>query len=98
MGEAVEVVREALANARRVSQTRDTRSVIAPQESIRALLAERDALLVLLEALVRAWETLPGGKQQPVRAVERWLSDDMKPAVDEARALLSRLNEDKPNG
>jgi hypothetical protein len=90
MGEAVEVVREALANARRVSQTRDTRSVIAPQESIRALLAERDALLVLLEEAKRVLGPLVARGYGP--------SADEFIAARDFHERLSRLNEDKPNG
>ena len=39
--------------------------------------------------LIAAWEALPGGGQQSVWDVERWLANDMKPAIDKARAMIT---------
>lgn len=44
----------------------------------------------LLNEIVDAWEALAGGREQGVREVERWLANDMKPAIDRIRAHLSR--------
>lgn len=40
------------------------------------------------ETLIAAWEALPGGKQQPIDAVERWLINDMAPIINATRAAL----------
>lgn len=34
---------------------------------------------------IDAWEALPGGQDHSVKRIERWLIEDMKPAVDRAR-------------
>lgn len=41
-----------------------------------------------LRNLISAWEKLPPGNYRP-HEVQRWLKEDMKPAVDEARAALA---------
>jgi len=43
-----------------------------------------------LRGLVSAWEVLGGGNYGPSR-IQRWLIDDMKPAIDDARAMLAAL-------
>jgi hypothetical protein len=43
---------------------------------------------VILRNVIRAWEKLPGGQNYDARRVERWLRDDMKPAIDGAREHL----------
>jgi hypothetical protein len=42
-----------------------------------------------LRKVVKAWEALPEGRYSP-REVERWLCREMKPAIDAARAELSK--------
>jgi hypothetical protein len=42
-----------------------------------------------LRAVVRAWEDLPGGRNYSPSDVADWLREDMKPAIDKARAVLS---------
>jgi hypothetical protein len=42
----------------------------------------------VLQALVAAWEALPGGYGYTPRQIERWLVDDMSPAINAARAAL----------
>lgn len=43
-----------------------------------------------LNDLIDAWEALRGGRQVSKRDVERWLQEDMKPAIDAGRAVLGR--------
>ena len=45
-----------------------------------------------LEALVEAWESLSVGNYSPAR-IQRWLNEDMKPAIDAARTVLGRSND-----
>jgi hypothetical protein len=58
--------------------------------NLRATIAD---LVKALVEMVEAWEELPGGLQQPVRMVERWLIVDMKPAIDGARAALAKAKQ-----
>jgi hypothetical protein len=58
--------------------------------TLRATIAD---LVKALVEMVEAWEELPGGLQQPVRMVERWLIVDMKPAIDGARAALAKAKQ-----
>lgn len=51
-----------------------------------------EASEALLDEVVTAWEALSGGEQY-VRAVERWLSNDMEPVIDKIRA--ARVIQDK---
>lgn len=73
----IEVHRRSILDA---SQTR----LLAAYEAALA----RGPEAALVARIVAAWEALPGGQQQSVRAVEKWLMDDMKPVIDEARAYL----------
>ena len=63
-------------------------------DTIEALRAENDRLRKALNGerrqLIDAWEMLPGGRQQPVEAVERWLIKSMAPVVNEARDALAK--------
>lgn len=47
-----------------------------------------------LESLVRAWERLPSGHYSP-REIERWLREEMTPAINIARDALARSERDK---
>lgn len=48
-------------------------------------MTEREAL----EQVVKAWEaTKPGNTS--VREIQRWLIEDMKPAIDDARKVLQK--------
>lgn len=47
-----------------------------------------------LNAMVDAWEALPGGRQVRNRDVEEWLSDDMAPAINAIRGFLRRPRPD----
>lgn len=49
--------------------------------------AERDAAH---RNFIDAWEALPGGQNYSGHRIERWLIEDMKPAVDRARAGLTK--------
>ncbi len=50
--------------------------------------ARASAMAGALEHLVKAWNALPVGDYPP-RVIAQWLRDDMKPAIDAARALLT---------
>lgn len=43
-----------------------------------------------LHDLIDAWEFLKGGKNVPVRDVEKWLVETMGPAINKAREFLGR--------
>lgn len=43
-----------------------------------------------LNAIIDAWEALPGGKNYDVRDVEKWLAKDMATAINNARKHLKR--------
>lgn len=62
-------------------------------ESICAL-TEHVAAVSQLHAIVDAWEVLPGGRQARNCDVERWLSDDMSPAINAIRGFLRRPRPD----
>lgn len=47
-----------------------------------------DPVREALAGVVSAWETLSGGHHS-VRAVQKWLVEQMKPAIDNARLALS---------
>jgi len=42
----------------------------------------------IMKRVVKAWETLPGDSLYSGAELERWLADDMKPAIDMARKQL----------
>lgn len=48
-----------------------------------------------LNSIIDAWEALPGGGQVRNRDVEKWLADDMAPAINTIRGFLRRP---KPDG
>jgi chromosome segregation ATPase len=64
-------------------------SMPAAVEKIAALETERDRLKTALGNVVQGWEALDEGYHSPV-TLERWLWDDMKPAIDAARAALAQ--------
>lgn len=68
-----------------------------PRELQQEAEAQRDALQELLADVMAAWEALPGGKNYSANRIERWLVDDMKPAIDEVRDELARLDAEKKN-
>lgn len=39
--------------------------------------------------MVTAWESLPGNTHHSVSRAQRWIVEDMKPAVDKLRAALN---------
>lgn len=41
-----------------------------------------------LREIVEAWESLEGDKNYGIKVVEKWLIDDMKPAIDNIRLAL----------
>ena len=57
----------------------------------REIAEERDRLRTQLQNVITAWEALPGGHYSPGR-IERWLVDDMKPAIDTARASIPKAS------
>ncbi len=64
----------------------DILALIAAVEALR----ERGAELVgALDGTVIAWEALPGPRYHTPSEVEQWLSKNMKPAMDVARAVLA---------
>lgn len=42
-----------------------------------------------LENLVRAWDALPGGRHYRPSEIATWLHEEMSPAINRARAMLS---------
>lgn len=52
-----------------------------------------------LNAIINAWEALPGGKRYEgshgIRQVDNWLNEEMTPAIKAARIHLGRK---LPNG
>ena len=67
-------------------------SRLATPSAVLALLDDRERLREALRAerleLIAAWEALPGGRNQSVRAVERWLMDDMAPVINARRRAI----------
>lgn len=61
-------------------------AVSAPDEYV--------ASLAQLNAIVDAWEALPGGRQVKNRDVERWLAKHMGPGIDAIRGFLRRPRPD----
>lgn len=47
-----------------------------------------------LNAIVDAWEALPGGRQVRNSDVEEWLAEDMAPAINSIRGFLQRPRPD----
>ena len=45
---------------------------------------------VALDAVVDAWEALPGGRGHSPRAIETWMRDHLAPAIRNARVVLGR--------
>lgn len=45
--------------------------------------------------VVTAWEALPTGHYSP-DTIQRWLSKEMKPAIDAAREALGRIGDINP--
>lgn len=43
-----------------------------------------------LNNLIDAWESLPGGRHYSKKDIQKWLMNQMKPAVDKARKSLGR--------
>lgn len=58
------------------------------------ILSGQGAALAQLHAIVDAWEALPGGRQVSNREVERWLADEMGPAINAIRGFLRRVRPD----
>jgi len=57
-------------------------------------MAGYSAALSQLHAVVDAWEVLPGGRQVQSRDVEKWLADNMAPAINSIRVFLNRPRPD----
>jgi len=49
-----------------------------------------DDLVAALKGIKDAWESLPGGTNYSPRVVEKWLINDMKPAIDAVRATIAK--------
>ena len=58
-------------------------------ETINRLYAVNAELLEALEAVKTGWESLDEGIYD-VEVIEAWLFDDMKPAIDKARAAIAK--------
>ena len=43
-----------------------------------------------LHAIIDAWEAIQGGCQINVNVIEKWLADDMGPAINNVRDMLGR--------
>lgn len=56
--------------------------------------AQDVAAISQLNAVVDAWEALAGGRQVRNSEVEKWLADDMAPAINSIRAFLKRPRPD----
>jgi hypothetical protein len=48
--------------------------------------------------LVKAWESLPGNVHYKPGQVQKWLMEDMKPAIDELREALKKPTKPKKSG
>ncbi len=55
--------------------------------------AAHTACRVLLERVVKAWESLPGNRHYTPLTVNAWLVSDMKPVMDAIRDELRRADE-----
>jgi hypothetical protein len=82
------VTQEELQHLRDAVNTSEIRAV--GSNTVERLLSDRDMLAATLNALVDAWEALPGGRNYTQGTINRWLADDMKPAIDIARRVLGR--------
>jgi len=51
-------------------------------------MAQSTDLRAALIQVVRAWESLPGGRWHRWQTIQGWLEADMKPAIDAARQAL----------
>lgn len=47
-----------------------------------------------LNAIVDAWEALPGGQEHKVAVIKEWLNYTLAPTIDKARFLLRRKRPD----
>jgi hypothetical protein len=45
-----------------------------------------------LVAIIKAWESLPGGQNYRPHAVAEWLSKEMSPEINKARTFLGMSN------
>jgi hypothetical protein len=43
-----------------------------------------------LDAVIEAWESLEGGTNHSPRVIERWLAEQMSPAISRARVVMGR--------
>lgn len=43
-----------------------------------------------LREVIDAWDALPGDRNYSRREIQKWLVDDMWPAIEEARRVLER--------
>lgn len=50
---------------------------------------------VALDAVIDAWESLPGGTNYGPEQIERWLRYKMAPAINAARKSLGRKRPDE---
>ena len=68
----------------------------AQQDIINDWQAEREKLIGVLEATKEAWESLEGNKCYSPTRIEKWLIENMKPVIDNIRAILAE--KEKGNG
>lgn len=54
-------------------------------EALANLTPEIERLRAVLEDVVRAWESVPGGGMVHVNVIQRWLVKEMKPSIDKVR-------------
>lgn len=59
-----------------------------PDQQRKGYAEEAEGLRAALTALIVAWEALPGERRYSPAAVTAWLVQDMKPAIDAARAIV----------
>jgi hypothetical protein len=75
-------------NSQRVDEIERLRGIVTGK----AAEAEIARLRALVAEVIAAWDALPEGDYQP-RRVERWLRENMHPAMNRARAALAAIAE-----
>ena len=65
--------------------------------SIKTLRAERDEAVEMVQAVVSAWESLPGPHHYGIQQVQTWLNESVAPVVNTCRAFLAKLKGGRDN-
>lgn len=84
--------------ARRAALEAENAARVAAEQSVKGLEAERDALRARLDVVIRAWDSLPGGRRHGISDVQSWLVGPMKAAIDSARDVHPTPAQAVPDG